>query len=115
MQSSIDQYIGSQEAVASLMDLKSGVEGGGGGAFLRGANGGLVPSRRIEGVVLAQERIRHLFLRWVHISFSTVQHQLLPSIQIFQAGDCPIRIGSEAQHNHFALLSLPLKIYIHGG
>lgn len=63
MQSSIDQYIGSQEAVASLMDLKSGVEGGGGGAFLRGANGGLVPSRRIEGVVLAQERIRHLFLK----------------------------------------------------
>lgn len=36
MQSSIDQYIGSQEAVASLMDLKSGVEGG---SYLRASNG----------------------------------------------------------------------------
>ena len=58
--SSIDQYIGSQEAVASLMDLKSGVEGG---SYLRGPNGGLLPSRRLEGVILAQDRIRHLFLK----------------------------------------------------
>ena len=58
--SSIDQYIGSQEAVASLMDLKSGVEGG---SYLRGSNSSLLPSRRLEGVILTQDRIRHLFLK----------------------------------------------------
>ena len=48
------------------MDLKSGVEGG---SYLRGSNNNLLPSRRLEGVILAQDRIRHLFLKQaLHLS-----------------------------------------------
>ena len=55
---SLDQYMGSQEAVASLMDLKSGLEGG---SYLRSPNSQVIPSRRIEDFVLQFDRIRELF------------------------------------------------------
>ena len=58
MQSSIDQYMGSQEAVASLLDLRSGGEGG---SYLRSSNGTVIPSRRIESVVLVMDSVRQLF------------------------------------------------------
>ncbi|KAL8786673.1 MAG: hypothetical protein Q9195_008109 [Heterodermia aff. obscurata] len=64
--SSIDQYIGSQEAVASLMDLKSGVEGG---SYLRGSNGSLLPTRRLEGV------------KGLRGSFFTFYHPFLPFLE----------------------------------
>lgn len=58
MPPTLDQYMGSQEAVASLMDLRSGLDGG---SFLRSPNGQILPSRRIEDVVLIYDRIRDLF------------------------------------------------------
>ena len=58
MQSSLDQYIGSQEAVASLMELRSGIDTG---AFLRSPKGHTLPSRRLENVVLAFDHVRDLF------------------------------------------------------
>lgn len=58
----LDQYMGSQEAVASLMDLRSGLDGG---SFLRSPNGQILPSRRIEDVVLIYDRIRDLFQQFV--------------------------------------------------
>ena len=67
MQSSIDQYIGSQEAVASLLDLRSGLEGG---SYLRGSNGNMLPSRRLEGVTLGHERVRQLFYQSVMSLYS---------------------------------------------
>lgn len=60
--SALDQYMGSQEAVASLMDLRSGLEGG---SFLRSPSGHILPSRRIEGVVLIYDRVRDLFRQYV--------------------------------------------------
>ena len=62
LQSSLDQYMGSQEAVASLLDLKSGLDGG---SFLRSPNGQIIPPRRLENVVLPVERVRELFQMYV--------------------------------------------------
>ncbi|KAG7006876.1 hypothetical protein G7Y79_00012g032120 [Physcia stellaris] len=56
--------------------------GGWGRGVSEGANGGLVPSRRIEGVVLSQERIRHLFL-----SFFTYYHPWLPMLDPLKSPD----------------------------
>ena len=58
LQSSLDQYMGSQEAVASLLDLKSGLDGG---SFMRSPNGQIIPPRRLDDVVLTAERIQDLF------------------------------------------------------
>jgi hypothetical protein len=58
----LDQYMGSQEAVASLLDLRSGLEGG---SFMRSPGGQVQPSRRIEGLILISERIRDLFQQYV--------------------------------------------------
>lgn len=57
----LEHYMGSQEAVASLLDLRSGLEGG---AFLRSPSQ-IMPSRRLEGVVLFYDRIHDLFQQFV--------------------------------------------------
>jgi hypothetical protein len=51
---SADQYMGSQEAVASLLDLRSGFDGAN---YLR--NGGQV--KRIEDVMVVPEKVVELF------------------------------------------------------
>ncbi|MCJ1463102.1 hypothetical protein MMC07_001707 [Pseudocyphellaria aurata] len=78
LHSTLDQYMGSQEAVASLMDLRSGLEGG---SFLRSPNSQILPSRRIEDVVLLSDRIRDLFRH-----FFTVYH---PFLQILDPTKSP--------------------------
>lgn len=50
----LDQYMGSHEAVASLLDLKSGAEG-----YMRSPAG--KPSKRIDDVMLTAEQIEELF------------------------------------------------------
>lgn len=62
----LEQYMGSQEAVASLLDLRSGLEGG---SFLRSPSQ-IMPSRRLEGVVLFYDRIHALFQQYVMFLFS---------------------------------------------
>lgn len=62
MQSSMDQYIGSQEAVASLMELRTGVDSG---AFLGNTNGHAAKSHRLENVLLAPEIVHALYQRLV--------------------------------------------------
>ena len=54
----MDTFMGSEEAVASLMDLASGREGG---SFLRSPDARLLMSRRLGDVVLGQDRIHELF------------------------------------------------------
>lgn len=61
----LDQYLGSQEAVASLMDLRSGIEGG---SFMRRPGGQVYPSRRIEDLILISERIRDLHQQYSPLS-----------------------------------------------
>ena len=58
----MDQYIGSEEAVASLMDLRSGLEGG---SFMRSPNAQLLLGRRIGDVVLTHDRVQELFQQYV--------------------------------------------------
>ena len=58
LQSNLDQYMGSEDAVASLLDLRSGLEGG---SFLRSPNSQLLPSRRLENVFLLYDQVRDLF------------------------------------------------------
>ena len=53
-----EQYRGSQEAVASLLDLRSGNDGA---AYLRNTNGQAAMTWRIEEVSLTQDRVRELF------------------------------------------------------
>ena len=56
--------MGSQEAVSTLMDLRSGLEGG---SFMRSPNVQILPSRRLEDVLLTHDRVRDLFQQYVMI------------------------------------------------
>ena len=87
--SSLDLYMGSQDAVASLLDLKSGLDGG---SFLRSPNGPARPSRCLEDVILTDERIQELFNLWVlnsggdsmlmgPVSFFTYYNPFLPILE----------------------------------
>lgn len=60
----MDHYIGSEEAVASLMDLRSGLEGG---SFLRSPNAQLLLTRRIGDIILTQDRVQELFQQYAVI------------------------------------------------
>lgn len=66
----MDTFMGSEEAVASLMDLASGREGG---SFLRSPDARLLMSRRLGDVVLGQDRIHELFQMCVQIP-SAIEH-----------------------------------------
>ena len=54
--------MGSQEAVASLLDLRSGLDGG---SYLRSPNGQMIPPRRLENVVVINDRVQELFRQYV--------------------------------------------------
>lgn len=56
--SNLDHYMGSQEAVASLLDLKSGLDGG---SFMKSPNGLTRITRRLEDIVLSSETVQDLF------------------------------------------------------
>lgn len=58
LQSSLDQYMGSQEAVASLLDLRSGLDGG---SLMRSPNGQATPLRRLESVTIPPGRVDDMF------------------------------------------------------
>lgn len=58
-----EQYMGSQEAVASLLDLRSGHDGA---AYLRNTNGQAAMFRRIDDVALTLDRVRDLFNLYVN-------------------------------------------------
>lgn len=65
--SQLDQYINSEQAVSSLLDLRSGLDGA---SQLRNLqNGQGRPARRLEGITLSQEQIQNLFHRFVMPSF----------------------------------------------
>ena len=62
-----DQYmgsvaVGSEEAVASLMDLRSGREGG---TFMRSPNAQLLRTRQLGEVFLTHDRVQDLFQQYV--------------------------------------------------
>ncbi|PGH02155.1 hypothetical protein AJ79_07701 [Helicocarpus griseus UAMH5409] len=65
-----DQYMGSQEAVASLLDLRSGLDSS---HFLRSPGSQLVMTKRIEDVSVTPERVTELFSL-----FFTFYHPYLP-------------------------------------
>lgn len=58
---SADQYMGSQEAVASLLDLRSGFDGSN---YMRNGNH---QYKRIEDVMVVPEKVTELFNLWVYI------------------------------------------------
>lgn len=57
----IDQWNGSHEAVAGLLDLRSGVDSSTG--LARSPSGQLSTSKRIENVVVPNDRVTELFHR----------------------------------------------------
>jgi hypothetical protein len=58
MSSPLDQYLGSHEAVASLLDLKSG---GDSGSYLKNAAGKNGQNRRLEDLLLLPDRVQEMF------------------------------------------------------
>lgn len=58
--SQLDQYIDSEQAVNSLLDLRSGLDGS---AHIRSPSGQLRPSRRLEGITLSNSQVQDLFHR----------------------------------------------------
>ncbi|EDN08000.1 hypothetical protein HCAG_04510 [Histoplasma mississippiense (nom. inval.)] len=64
------QYMGSHEAVASLLDLRSGLDSS---SFLRSSSSQVAMAKRLEGVSLAPERVTDLFSQ-----FFTFYHPFLP-------------------------------------
>ncbi|KAF7587626.1 hypothetical protein BBP40_006990 [Aspergillus hancockii] len=73
---SSDQYMGSHEAVASLLDLRSGFDGSN---YMRNGNHHF---RRIEDVVVVPERVTELF-----DLFFTFYHPFLPFLERGQSPD----------------------------
>ncbi|KAI4184198.1 MAG: hypothetical protein L6R41_004913 [Letrouitia leprolyta] len=71
--SQLDQYINSEQAVNSLLDLRSGHDGA---SHSRNLNGYNRPSRRLEGITLAQDQIHDLFHR-----FFTLFHPFMPLLE----------------------------------
>ncbi|OJD28401.1 hypothetical protein ACJ73_00179 [Blastomyces percursus] len=65
-----DQNMGSHEAVASLLDLRSGLDSS---SFLRSPSGQIVMTKRLEDVSVAPERVTELFSL-----FFTFYHPFLP-------------------------------------
>ena len=57
----IDQWNGSHEAVAGLLDLRSGIDSSTG--YARSPGAPLATSKRIEDVVVSNERVAELFQR----------------------------------------------------
>lgn len=57
----MDHFMGSEEAVASLMDLRSGLSG----SFLRSPQ--LPPTRRIGDFILTHDRANELFQQYVNV------------------------------------------------
>ncbi|KAL2058069.1 hypothetical protein ABVK25_001687 [Lepraria finkii] len=79
-----DQYmgsvaVGSEEAVASLMDLRSGREGG---TFMRSPNAQLLRTRQLGEVFLTHDRVQDLFQQ-----FFTFYHPFLPFLDPSQPPD----------------------------
>lgn len=71
--------MGSEEAVASLMDLRSGLEGG---SFLRSPNAQLLLTRRIGDVALTHDRVQELFQH-----FFTFYHPFIPFLDSTRTPD----------------------------
>ena len=106
MASNLDQYMGSHEAVTSLMDLKSGVDG-----YMRSPGGR--PHRRIEDLVLTNEQVESLFNMSVSPLFFLPALALssLPSFthtHLFSLYDSLLD-----KKNHFLYFTRCLSIYLH--
>ncbi|KAI4148339.1 MAG: hypothetical protein LQ341_001621 [Variospora aurantia] len=71
--SQLDQYIDSEQAVNSLLDLRSGLDGS---AHIRSPSGQLRPSRRLEGITLSNSQVQDLFHR-----FFTLFHPFMPLLE----------------------------------
>ncbi|KAI4172684.1 MAG: hypothetical protein LQ343_003424 [Gyalolechia ehrenbergii] len=71
--SQLDQFINSEQAVNSLLDLRSGLDGA---SHPRSLNGYVRPSRRLEGITLSQEQIQDLFHR-----FFAFFHPFMPLLE----------------------------------
>ncbi|KAL8936344.1 MAG: hypothetical protein Q9216_004980 [Gyalolechia sp. 2 TL-2023] len=77
--SQLDQYINSEQAVNSLLDLRSGLDGA---SHPRSVNGYVRPSRRLEGITLSQEQIQDLFHR-----FFALFHPFMPLLEPTKTAD----------------------------
>jgi len=58
----MDQFMGSEEAIAGLMDMRYGSEGG---PYRRSPNGQPGPSRQIGNVALTHDQVQDLFQQYV--------------------------------------------------
>ena len=58
LQTTLDKYIGNPATVASLLDLRSGLDGG---SLMRSPNGQVRPLRRLESVIIPPERVDDMF------------------------------------------------------
>ena len=58
LQSTVSQYLGNQDAVASLLDLRAGLEGG---SYTRSPSGQVIFPRRLGQAELSQARVIELF------------------------------------------------------
>ncbi|KAL8735365.1 MAG: hypothetical protein Q9166_000910 [cf. Caloplaca sp. 2 TL-2023] len=68
--SQLDQYIDSEQAVNSLLNLRSGLDGD---SQMRSPSGQVRPSRRLEGITLSADQVDDLFER-----FFTLFHPFMP-------------------------------------
>ncbi|KAI4120252.1 MAG: hypothetical protein LQ338_007154 [Usnochroma carphineum] len=71
--SQLDQYINSEQAVSSLLDLRSGIDGS---SQRRSPNRQFRPSRRLEGITLSHDQVQELFHR-----FFTLFHPFMPLLE----------------------------------
>lgn len=60
----MDQFMGSEEAIAGLMDMRYGSEGG---PYRRSPNGQLLPTRQIGNLTLTHDQVQELFQQYVSL------------------------------------------------
>lgn len=76
-----EEYMRPHEAVASLLDLRSGLDSS---HFLRSPNSQLAMFKRIEDVSIAPEKVTELFSRWVsYVSVSVLPLLIYPRFFTF--------------------------------
>jgi hypothetical protein len=79
----IDEWNGSHEAVAGLLDLRSGVDSSTG--YTRSPSGPLATSKRIEDVVVGNERVVELFQRQEVVLTAPVNIFLTRALQVLRS------------------------------
>ena len=105
-----DQYMGSEEAVAAMMELRAGHDGG---SFIRNPTAQLRLTRQLGNVVLTQERIQELFQMYATSASNALHVPLLTKFDRFFTYYHPfLPILDPSRHTDYYYTSNLLRFWV---